>query len=120
MADEYIRVLIVGLPRLLMEMVEEAVRDQMGMEVVAASVDLSHFEEEVARARPEFAIVGLERDELPDECRDFLDERARVKVLGIGSSNGNAYLYKLRPERSSLGDVSPSDVVAAIRAASPG
>jgi hypothetical protein len=119
-AADQIRVLIVGLPRLLMEMVEEAVREQTGMEVVAANVDVSEFEAAVAETRPEFAIVGLDRDELPGECRDFFDERARVKVLGIGSSEGNAYLYKLRPERSALGEVSPDDVVAAIRAASTG
>ena len=119
-AAEQIRVLIVGLPRLMTELVEDAFREHNGIEVVATSVDLPDFGQAVAQTAAEFAIVGLESDALPGECREFLDERARVKLLGIGSNNGKAYLYKLRPEISTLGEVSPRDVVAAIRAAATG
>lgn len=118
MSDDPIRILIVGMPRLLRELVERAVSEQTGMEVVATSAELAAFGETVAATRPEFAIVPADNGELPLDCRDFFRERARVKVIGIGPIDGHAYLYKLCPERVALGEISPDDVVAAIRAAS--
>jgi DNA-binding NarL/FixJ family response regulator len=69
-----------------------------------------------ARAtKPHFVVVGLHDSELPDACRDLLAEQPRVRVLGIEANAGYAHLYELRPERVDIGEVSPADVVAAIR-----
>ncbi len=118
MSDDPIRILIVGMPRLLLELVERAVSEQTGMSVVATSTGLAGFAETVETTKPEFAIVPIEDAELPRECRELFAERARVKVIGIGPIDGHAYLYTLRPERVTLGEISPDDVVEAIRAAS--
>jgi hypothetical protein len=62
-------------------------------------------------------IVGLADAELPPPAEQFLAEQGRLKVLGVEAQDGTAYLYELRPERAALGEVSPADVVAAIRRA---
>jgi DNA-binding NarL/FixJ family response regulator len=119
MTAEPIRILIVGIPRLLRELIERAVSAETDMRIVPESeaVPPAAFSEVAAREGPDVAIVALTDSALPGECRQFLDERAHVKVLGIGPSNGQATLYRLRPEQVVLGEVSPQEVVAAIRAA---
>jgi hypothetical protein len=41
----------------------------------------------------------------------------RIAVLGLTADARQAFLYRLRPQRISLGEVSPANLVAAIRAA---
>jgi DNA-binding NarL/FixJ family response regulator len=117
MTTEPIRILIVGIPRLLHELIERAMGAEPDMEIVSRSDSLADFAEVAEREEPDFAIVALTDSRLPGECREFLDERARVKLFGIGPADGQATLYRLRPERVVLGEVSPQEVVAAIRAA---
>ena len=115
MSNGPIRILIVGVPRLLRELIERAISAEPDLEVIATD-RLADLSETADRERAEFAIVALEDRELPPEGREFLDRRARVKLLGIGPADGHATLYRLRPEHLALGEVAPQDVVAAIRA----
>jgi hypothetical protein len=112
-----IRVLVLGLPRLIGDLVVRMVEAEPDMCVVGEP----HARQELATAAhvhtPELVIVGLEEERLPAECEAFLRDRARVKLLGIEAFDGRAVLYELRPERRSLGSVTQDEIVGAIRAA---
>jgi DNA-binding NarL/FixJ family response regulator len=119
MADP-IRVLLVDMPRIPRELIERAVAGEEDMIVVGSTPDLEELQQAAAASEPEFVLVGLVGDQLPPTAARFVQDKARLKVLGVEAHDGKAYLYELRPERAPLGEVSPADVVAAIRrAASP-
>lgn len=117
---ERIQILLVDMPRMLQQIIEQALVAQPDMHVVA-TVDEADGLVAAARAtRPEFVIFGLPVEEeqgFPAACIELLAEQPRTKVLGIEAVAGNAYLYELRPERTPIGAVAPEDIVSAIRTA---
>src|SRR4051794_21352113 len=102
------------MPRLVRDMIERTITAQPDMEGV---VDEDGVEELGAgrASAPDFVVCGLDFPWLPDECRELLEEQPRAKVLGIDAAGGHAYLYELRPQRVAIGEVSPDDIVQAIR-----
>ena len=112
-----IRVLLVDMPRIPRELIERAVAAEADMLIVGSEPDLDELPAAAAASRPEFVIVGLVDESLPPPAERYLDEHARLKLLGVEAHDGTAFLYVLRPERAPLGEVSPADVVAAIRKA---
>jgi DNA-binding NarL/FixJ family response regulator len=117
---ERIQILLVDMPRMVQQMIEQAVVAQPDMHVVATVPERDGLVAAARATRPEFVIFGLpveEEDGFPAACIELLAEQPRTKVLGIATVAGNAYLYELRPERTPLGTVAPQDIVSAIRAA---
>jgi DNA-binding NarL/FixJ family response regulator len=109
------RILVFDLPPLLRDLVRRALDSSDDIASTTATADA--LEEAVAAAKPDAVIVPLEDASLSGESRRFLEERARVRVLGLGLRDGRAVLYELRPERSELGEVSPDEFAQAVRAA---
>ena len=112
-ASERIRILVTGLPRMLHEIVESAIADELDMELVTTCqsrpVLLDALTSDV-----DVVILGL------DHSRTglvLLEARPRMTVVGIIGDGREAILYKTRPERSSLRELSPHSLVTAIRAA---
>jgi hypothetical protein len=121
MAEEETRVLLVDRPCLVRDMIERAIRDAAGMRLVGVRERIEEPPRSGPGRPPEFVVVGLgDGGSLPPEAEDLLEACARRKVLGIESHDGRAFLYELRPARTALGEVTPEDVVAAIRAGSGG
>ena len=112
-----IRVLLVDMPRIPRELIERALAAEPDMEIVGSTPDLEKLPDAAAASDPEFVILGLVDEQLPPPAERYLDEHARLKLLGVEAHEGTAFLYELRPERAALGEVSPADVVAAIRSA---
>jgi hypothetical protein len=110
-AEDDVRVLIVGLPRLLRELFEQAFGERPGYTLVPAHDGLERLAEAVEAERPDYVVVPLEGAELPRECTELLDERARVKVIGVEEVKGHARLVRLRPSARELDDVPPHELV---------
>jgi DNA-binding NarL/FixJ family response regulator len=113
---------MIDLPRLLREMIMQAIEREPDMCVVGEMERPDGIGAAVGDSDPDFAIVGLEHDDLPRACSEFLDRRAHVRLLGIEAVDGQAYLYELRPDRVQIGtgSVTPTEVVKAIRVAIKG
>jgi len=107
-------VLIVGLPRLLRELFEHAFAERPGYTLVPARDGLERLAESVEAERPDYVVVPLDGEDLPQECRELLDERARVKVIGVEEVRGHARLVRLRPTARQLDDVPPHELVERI------
>jgi hypothetical protein len=61
-------------------------------------------------------VTGAGGRELPERYDALLYRHPRLSVLSIGGE-GSAALHELRPHRSPLGNISPAELVATIRAA---
>jgi DNA-binding NarL/FixJ family response regulator len=112
------RILLAGLPRLLQEIVTDALKGEEEVEVVGV-VDLA---EDLARtARSTEATVVILGDDDPSVVVSLLERQPRLGVLAVGADARESWLYALRPERVRLGDLSPRSLVSAVRdAAQPG
>lgn len=114
-----LRILVVGMPRLVRDMIERTIKAQPDMEVIVDEHGVDGLGGDGGSA-PDFVVCGLDFPWLPDEFRTLLEEQPRAKVLGIDAAGGHAYLYELRPQRVAIGEVSPEDIVEAIRLAAAG
>jgi hypothetical protein len=108
------RILVFDLPPLLSDLIHQEFDAQEDIATTTASG--AELEYEVARERPDAVIVPLDDADLDAQSRRFLEERARVRVLGLGVRDNKAVLYELRPNRSELGEVSPGELAQALRA----
>jgi DNA-binding NarL/FixJ family response regulator len=113
--DPSLRILVFDLPPLLRDLVQRALNGNEDITSVVA--EASELERMVAETRPDVVIVPLGPEGLQAESRRFLEERSRVRVLGIGLRDGRAALYELRPRRSDLGEVTPDELAETVRAA---
>jgi DNA-binding NarL/FixJ family response regulator len=114
---EQLRIIVVDMPRLVRDLIERAIVAQPDMKLLGV---LDSPREMVAAARvgrPDFVVVGLKDKLLPHECQQLLAEHPAVRLLGVEAVAGEAHLYELRPYREALGEVSPADIVSAIRGA---
>jgi DNA-binding NarL/FixJ family response regulator len=114
-SDPSVRILVFDLPPLLRDLVQRALDDYDGITSVVA--EASELELVVTRTKPDAVIVPLDDGGLRAESRRFLEERARVRVLGIGLRDGRAALYELQPRRSDLGEVAPDELAETVRSA---
>jgi chemotaxis response regulator CheB len=117
---ERIQILLVDMPLLLRELIEEAVAAQPDMNVVATVPEPDALVEATREARPDFVLFGVTPEEavsFPKACVALLDENPRARALGIEHVEGQAILYELRPGRTEIGEVAPEDIVAVIREA---
>ena len=96
-----LRVLVIDLPQLLRDLVEQRVAAQPDMELGGRLAEPSADD-------PDVVVCG-------GAGHGLLAGRTRLKVLGI-DEGGRACLYELREHAVPIGEVSPDQVVDAIRA----
>ena len=101
-----IRIRMLEMPRLVRELIELAIRTQPDMEVVDSGSQA-----------PDFVVCGVPSAEEPSAARSALAESARVRVLELDAAAGRASLYELHEYEREIGEVSPDEIVATIRAA---
>lgn len=110
--------MLLHMPRMLRDLVREVVAGEPDLEVVGEIDDESQLRTTMARAKPDFVIVGGERAELSPRCRALFDERPRLKVLALAGQGESGVVWELAPHRIPLGEMSPSVLLSAIRNAS--
>ena len=107
------KIVLVDLPRITREIIEQAVGAEPDMRTVGDVADALSLPEAIERSEPDFVISG--RDYEFVEVRAILDRRPRLRVLVVVEDGREATLYELRPTRTPLGEVSPRTIVEAIR-----
>ena len=111
---EPIRIVLADLPRLLQDIVMQAVAEQpdmMVIDVVCAPSDL----ESVMRERAiDLAILAAGSDELA-RADGALYAAPRSKVIGITRDGRDSYLRELVPHTVPLGNLDPDELASAIR-----
>ena len=106
------------MPRILRDLLADILSAEPGMELVDGSdALLDPTSDALARTETDVLIVGLEVDELPLICAELIGRLPRVKLLALKGMGREICLYELRPTRTRLGPMSPTDLVALIRRA---
>jgi DNA-binding NarL/FixJ family response regulator len=112
------QILLVDMPRLLREIIEITLTAQTDMAVVGSVAgDSAGLSVEFEQARVDVVVVGSGNPDVLGRCRDLLSTWPGVKVLGVSDDGRDATFYELQPATHTLGELSPVDLVGAIRAA---
>jgi DNA-binding NarL/FixJ family response regulator len=111
---EQMRVVLIGMPRMLTEIVREVIRAEPDLTIVG---DFSHLE--AARAtidarRPAVVITVLEQTVQADGVY-LLDTNRQMRVLSVSADGDETLLCELRPHEQNLGELSVQEFLRAIR-----
>ena len=102
----------IDMPRMLREIVDEALSTQRDVRLVDESSDGS-LVAAVDRSGAGFLIVSSESIGPADVCR-LLEERPKVKVFAIADGGRDGCLYELRPNLLLVGELSPENLVQTV------
>jgi DNA-binding NarL/FixJ family response regulator len=108
------RIVLVDMPRILREIIEQAVGGEPDLELVQARSEPG-LRAAVESSGADFVISGADYDFA--EVARLLEERPRLRVLAVTGDGREGFLYELRPTRTALGEVSRQTIVNAIRGA---
>jgi hypothetical protein len=108
------RILLIGLPRLLAEIVTELVGREPDLALVGAVELTPGVVSNADRLDADVAILGSHDESL---IASLVTERPRLKILALAGDSHEAWLYSLGRERTPLGELSPEGLVAAVRRA---
>jgi DNA-binding NarL/FixJ family response regulator len=103
---------------MLRDLVKEIVGREADMEIVGEVSEGAQLVPAARETDAEFVIAALDDLELPAAYRALLDERPRMKVLGLAADGRLGVLYELVPRKIPLGELSAGSLVSAIRAGS--
>jgi hypothetical protein len=101
-------------------MVRQIVAGESDLEIVGELEDMTQ-RRLLCERRPQVVVVGLEADQvtrdldLPGTVAAVLDQLPGSRVLGLAPDGRSGFLYRLRPEKSPIGELSPEVLIATMR-----
>jgi hypothetical protein len=104
-----VRIVLVGVPRLLGEIVAGALDGRPDVAVVGNEGDLA---DAVQGTGAEVVVVSEESAE-PETIAELIGHHPEVRVIGVSADGRHAYAY--RPQRVALGELSSEGLREAIR-----
>ena len=110
-----IRILLAGMPRMLLDMITDIVALHDEMTVAGEMQDTTDIRAAVKKARADIVILNEPAIGSSQDHQELLYSRPRLGVLSITSDGRQFFLNKLRPVRTALGEVSPDSLVQAIQ-----
>ena len=110
-----IRVLIRDAPTMLREILEQAISGEPDMEIIPEP--RGPVVPSDAPPYPDVVVVDANDDDASERGRALLRRWPRSRVLMIKARGHNVSLYELVPQGRDLGELSPRQLVEAIRAA---
>lgn len=110
-----IRVALVALPRLLRDIMTQAIGDDEGISIVGEYDACDDWR--IAATGAEVVLVSVDASRSLDTCDELLYRAPRTRVVAVEGDRGRVTVCQLRPERVPMGELSPREVVEAIRAA---
>ena len=92
--DRAVRVLVANQPRLMRELIRDALADQPGVEIVGEVHNEADIRARVRETLPDLVFVGLEGEEaLPKLCEEILKERPDVRILAVSFRENRTVCY---------------------------
>lgn len=107
------RVLLLGMPTMLRQILRRIAADTPGLDVVAELPDADLDSPEVLITEPDVVIAEADRVS-EDAVTSLLRHRHAVRILGISDDGRHGILYEMRPHRVLLGELAPAMLVAVI------
>jgi DNA-binding NarL/FixJ family response regulator len=113
---EQIRVLIGDMPRMMRELVGAAVSGAPDITLVGSAHGGEPLAASLDRTTADVLIVGVPHNGISSTIDSLLYDHPRLTLLTIGEHGRSTELHELRPHSIALGEVSPTELVDAIRA----
>jgi DNA-binding NarL/FixJ family response regulator len=110
-----IRVLLGNMPRMLRELVGAAVTEAPDISLVGDVDAGDEIAASLDRTDADVLIVSVPDERARASFEPLLYRNPRLTLLTIGANGRSVALHELRPHTVTLGDVSPTELVAAIR-----
>jgi DNA-binding NarL/FixJ family response regulator len=111
-----IRILIRDAPAMLRDILEHAISNEPDMEVIPEPL-VSAAPVADQPPLPDVVVVGATDTEPATSTRALLDQWPRSQVLVISSRGHHVLMYELMPRRVDMGEMSPGELIQAIRSA---
>src|SRR6266496_2345851 len=108
------RVLLLGMPTMLRQILLRIAADTPELDVVAELPDADLDSPDVLTSEADVVIAGADRAS-EDAVTSLLRHRHSVRILGISDDGRHGTLYEMRPHRVLLGELAPATLVAVIR-----
>jgi DNA-binding NarL/FixJ family response regulator len=100
---------------MLREIVSETISAQPDMQVVAEDLQYAGMLSAAVRSRARVVVVGSDGADVEDMCERLAVQRPDLGVLAVSADGRQTIVHELRPHRIPLGDLSPQQLVEAIR-----
>jgi hypothetical protein len=110
-----IRVALANVPAELYHLVHRALADQVDMALV--SVAASELALLLDAERVDVVVVAMRGGAMPAMAERLLDEYPRLGIVCIDAEAGDGLVYRVRPELTTLDEISPRAIADAIRSA---
>jgi DNA-binding NarL/FixJ family response regulator len=112
---EPIRIILADLPRLLQDIVMQAVAEQPDMIVVDVACSPTDLRAVMQDRAIDLAILALNGEVAFERADEALYAFPRSKIIGITRDGRDSYLRELVPHTLALGNLQPSQLADAIR-----
>jgi hypothetical protein len=110
-----IRILLAGMPRMLLDMVGAILMAHPEMIVFGKTQDTADIRAAAKNVRADVVILSEPAGRAAPDYRELLYSHPHLKVLSITSDGQRFFLHELRPFHAPLGEISPESLVRAIR-----
>jgi DNA-binding NarL/FixJ family response regulator len=110
-----IRVLIGDAPTMLRDILERAISNQPDMEVIVEPVVRERLPRD--QTAPDVVLVAVSDSDPGERARELLVQWPASHALMIAEHGHQVLMYDLQPRRVALGEMSPDQLVDAIRSA---
>jgi DNA-binding NarL/FixJ family response regulator len=110
-----IRVVTAELSRILNDIIGSVLEANGDIRVVGKAGNRSELLELTRRFRPDVVIMGLDEPGVANVGWDLFVGDPLLRVLGVVGEGRQILMYELRPHRTPLGELSPEELIAAVR-----
>lgn len=112
---ESIRVMLVGLPQMLADIVGRVLAGAPDLEVTRWVNGLEQLMDIPADERPDVVVTGLGPSQRIESFASLLRAQPNLRILALEGDGRHAVMYELQPHAVPLGDVSAEGLIDAIR-----
>jgi DNA-binding NarL/FixJ family response regulator len=109
------RVLTGELPGILNDLIGTLLEAEGDIRVIGKARNRSELRELTRRVRPDVIIIGVEEPNATAVGWDLYAGDPLVRVLGVVGEGRQTFVYELRLHRTALGELSPQELIAAVR-----
>jgi len=105
-----IRVVVGKMPRLLGEIILNALTGEKAVRVVGVAEEVDPLVELCGRVQPDVVVLGLLDAHAEGISHRLLSSAPWVKVVALASNGSTTLLFELRPQKVEIGELSPSEL----------
>jgi DNA-binding NarL/FixJ family response regulator len=109
------RAVIITMSPLLADIFRELLSPQVAIEVVAEIGHDGPLEQRLRALQPDLVLIGLRSGEADGIALSVVMALPHAKVIAFSSDARHAYVYKMRPHRTELNDVSKDALLAILK-----